>query len=316
MISERLQSRPVKIVGGVALLVAAGIIGLYLTFPSGMVSRVIEAQLIKALGPGWTVQVTSARPAGLSAVTLKGITISAPQAGVPVGPPPLPTRIDSLNLKVSLFSLLKQAPQIRVRLRADEGRADISVTLAKDRVDGSAEFNELPLQRLAILSKWTHLPPMGRLSGDLSFRFDEDGHPVRLSSDLSIDTLVLGEGVIQSSALAQVGGFVPLPTTHFGATKLILSLEDRTLRIETFETLGNDIRLSMDGVADLSRPISSSRLRLRVRFSPSEDYIERAALGGIMDMVPVFREAQTADGYGFLFQGTIGSPGTPQPLGP
>ena len=286
---------------------------LFIAFPSKMAARALETQLQQTLGPDLQIRVESVRPGLGLAVVARGVRLTPPHT--PPAPPDPPTVIERVRVRIGALALMRGRIDLRIDADVQDGSLRATYAQPGDGTRFTLQTRRLPLQRLGILTRYTHLPPLGRLQADIDVTLDAQGRPRSGRADVAIDNLLFGEGTIRAEALQAIGGLVPLPSTHLGPVRLIASIEDGSLRLQTFETLGNDVRLDAEGAIDFARPMRSSRLRLLVRMRLDEGYVERAGLATALQMAPVLRDSQGPDGFNLLFQGTLGNPGSPQPLG-
>ncbi len=299
--SERGRRMLIVAAGGLAFFV----FGLWLTFPMGLVARVIEAQAEKALDFRYDVSIERASLSGLSGVRLRGVEV------IPVGTPPegqvwLPTRIDMLRARVGLFSLGGPVPRARVDARIGDGSLTARVAPGGDvHARVTLDVEELPLQRLDIVRQLTGMPLNGALTGGASLGYNDE---LRLSGGevgFTIPALTVGPGAVRSSSLRQVGGSLPIGATDFGAFAMRATIEESSLAIERLDASGSDVQLDLSGRVELRDPICASRVAMQLRLALDERYVEENGLGVPLSSVTLLQRAQTAEGYVLSLSGLL-----------
>lgn len=295
---------------------AALLVGLLVTAPMGVIARIAEVQIERALAHQYDITIGRAGLRGPGTVLLRDIRIvrRAEMGAENTAPRPLPTEIDRLRLRIGLLSLVRQRPRADIRMQVDEGRLRASVAPAGSGHRFTATFDELELRRFQPLREAIGLPVQGRVNGTIALGYDAD---IRLDGGdlrLTIDNTILGPGDLHAEAFRPFGGFVPLPATRLGRITLTGTISGSDLAIDELTATGADVRFDVTGDAQLRDPLTATTIRLALVFSLNEDYVEDAGLAAALNLWPVLRQAQSGDGYALLLSGPIGNLPEPQPL--
>lgn len=299
-----------------AAFVGTLLAGLLLTAPMGVIARIAEVQLERALGHQFDISIGRVGLRGPGTVLLRDIRIVRRPGtdAAPDAPRPLPTEIDRLRVRVGLLSLVRGKPRAGLRMQVDDGRLDASVVPVGSGFRFTATFDELELRRFQPIREAIGLPVQGRVNGTITLGYDAD---VRLDGGelrLSIENTILGPGDLHAEAFRPFGGFVPLPATRLGRITLSGDISGSDLALEELTANGTDVRFDITGDAQLRDPLAATTIRLALVFSLNEEYVEDAGLAAALNLWPVLRQAQSGDGYALLLSGPVGNLPEPQPL--
>lgn len=283
------------------------VVGLRLTFPMPLVSRVIEAQAEKASGFAYDIEIGRTRFSGLLGVKLSDVTIAS-TAPLAEGEVRLPIRIDSLRARVGLWSALRRDPRVRADIRMDEGRIRVNYGPGDEVArEVRVELFDVQLSRFDIVRQRVGMPVVGAASGTLLLQYEDGWRLDGGNLELGIAGLVFGPGAIRSEMFRQFGGSVPLPATDLGNVVIRTPIEGSDIAIQQFEASGSDVRLTVGGQVQLRNPRSTSRLDLSIDFQLDGAYVEEAGLGAVLGL-PEVQRLQLGDGYALAVSGPLGRP--------
>ncbi len=325
-----MQSKALRFGAFGALFIGTFVIGLLLTLPTGLMSRVVETQLEQALDWKYDVAIESVRINGLIGVRLNTVSLMS-TAPVAEGERPMPaTTLDRIQLRVGPLSLLSGRPRLRLRVDVGEGRMVVHYR-PKDGFDTRlrVELHEIDLRRLSLLRRYVGgLPIQGELNGSIELGTEDRLEPAdfatRLATgdldvgdiELGISGMFIGPGSLRGPALEPLGGFLPLPSANLGNFVARITIGEGQVMINQLECAGEDLEFGVDeGRIELRQPFGTSRVQAQFSFSPAEAFIEEAELGPAFARVPFLASASTGDGYALAISGTLARPGNPQPLG-
>lgn len=301
------MSRLARIAGFGALFFAFFVIGLILTFPMGLVSRVIEAQAEEALGFDYDVEIERVRFSGIVGVKLIGVTLES-TSPLREGEVRLPTEIDAVRVRVNPLSLLSGTPSVRAVVQVDDGRIRVGYGGHEDGTAIDVDFEALEMSSLDIIRQSTGMPMQGALSGTVRLEYDDENRLAGGNIDLAIPQFIIGPGHIRNEeALRQVGGSIPIGAANLGPTAIRMPIDGSTVSVEEFSAAGSDIRIDATGRIELRDPMRASRVAVSMTLALDEGFVEANALGSPLGMVPVLQRAQTRDGYALMMSGLLGN---------
>lgn len=300
------MSRLARIAGFGALFAVFFFVGLLLTFPMGLVARVIEAQAEKALGFDYDVEIERVRFSGLVGVKLIGVTIES-TAPLREGEVRMPTEIDAVRVRVSPLSLLSGTPTVRAVVRVDDGRIRVEYGGHEGGTAIDVGFEAVELSSLDIIRQTTGMPMQGTLNGTVRLEYGDENRLAGGNIELNMPQFIVGPGHIRHDELRQVGGSIPIGAADLGATSIRLPIDGSTVSVEEFTANGSDIRIDATGRIELRDPMRASRVAVSMTLALDESFVEENALGSPLGMVPVLQRAQTRDGYALMMSGLLGN---------
>lgn len=290
-----------------ALFALVFVIGLRLTFPMGLVTRVVEAQIEKATNFRYDVQIERTRFSGIAGVRLIDVTIQS-NAPLEEGEIRLPIRIDSIKARVGLLSAISGSPRVRADIRVDEGRIRVNYGPGDEAAtEIRVELFDVQLSKFDPIREIVGMPVVGATSGTLLLAYGDDWRLEGGNLELGIAGLVFGPGSIRSEMFRQFGGAVPLPATDLGNVVIRTPIEGSDITIQQFEASGTDVRLTVGGEVQLRNPRNTTRLGLNIDFQLDGTYVEEAGLGAVLGL-PEVQRLQVGDGYALTVSGPLGRP--------
>lgn len=300
---------------GLGVFGLAFFLGLLLTFPMGLVGRIVEAQAEKALGFQYDVTVGGARMSLPLGLVLSDVVIT-PRGPLPAGEVALPTQIDRVRGGLSVFPLLVGSLVVNGDIRIGDGRIRIRFGPGDEHPrDLLITFEEVPLARVDLIRQRLGMPMQGDLTGTISLQYDDRTRIAGGTVELAVPGLVMGPGVIKSAALRQVGGSVPLTLTDLGGVLIDAQLEGSSLTLRQVQANGRHVQLDITGQADLRDPIRVSRVDASVRLALDSGYVEENGLGSVIAMSPLLQTSQTSNGYLLRVSGLLSNLRTESAVG-
>ncbi len=301
------------------------IIALVFTFPGERVKQIVIVQAEKALQHKYDIAIGDLDLWWLSGVELHQVKITerwsdaqkeqaerdaardaAPKMPMQVVIPRVAVRAAPLSSLFSLGGVAKFAVDF------EEGgiiTGDFTQKTSKREIN--VRFDQVDMLKAGILTNLTGLPGFGTLSGDISLELDPK-RPVLVagSFDLSGSKITIGPGGLETDKLPAMA-FIEVPQTNFGNMTFKAKIAkpspeaNPTFTIETFETLGRDIRSEAWGDVMLGATAPSSRANLMMRLQFDEGFVKENSLAPILNM-GLFREGKSAQNwYGISFLGGL-----------
>lgn len=293
-----------KIAGFGLLFIVVLFIGLRLTFPMGLVARVVEAQAEKALDFKFDVEIDRARFSGIAGVKLSGVTISAVDNVNDEGVARLPLTLDAVRVRVAPLSVLRGSPTVRADIHHGDGRIRARYAQSGEARSIEVQLFEVALGEIRPLVQKLGVPFTGVASGTVQLEYADGWRPESGDVELSIAGLTFGPGRIRSDALRQVGGEMELKQTDFGNLILRAPIDGSDVQIQQFEASGTDIRFDATGQIQLRTPFRTSRADVNLSFQLDGEYVEEAGLGALLGMDQV-RRLHVGDGYAMSIAGPL-----------
>jgi type II secretion system protein N len=311
-----MRQRIVSIAGGASLFVFVFVLGLLLTFPMGIVTRVAEAQTEKALGFKYDVHIGGTSLSGLNGVKATDVDIAPVEAATAEGPR-LPLHIERVRVSAGLLALLRGKLSATVEAEFRSGSL-VARYLPGETNPHRIELDvfDVDLRDIDLIRQRIGMPLSGVVRGNVNLEYNAEARLGGGDVNLSVSPLVLGPGSVKAPALRILEGGVPLPATQFGTVAIRAAISESDLTIESFESDGSDVQLSASGRVQLRDPMKASVASLDLRFHIDDAYKDKAGLGAVFGTVPWLQRASCGEGwYGIKVAGPIGRLGPPAPLG-
>lgn len=289
-----------------ALFVVAFLVGLRLTFPMSLVTRMIEAQIEEASGYELDAEIGGSRFSGIVGIRLRDVSLRPAGEGEE-GEVVLPLELDSVRVTASPLSLIRRNPSLRADIRIDDGRIRAAYEPGSESTTIRATLFDVELRRIPQVRDFTGLPATGEVSGTVVLEYGEGWQLSGGNIELGVEALVFGPGDIESQMFRQFGGSVPLPATRFGNVVLRVPIEGTNVTIEQLEASGADVRLDASGEVHVREPMRTSRVDVDFSFQLDGNYVEAAGLGAVFGL-PELQRLQSGDGYAFAISGPLSRP--------
>ena len=247
-------------VGYPAFFFVALLLFIHLTLPYDA----IQARLVdEARASGYQLSMNSLGPGMFFGVTAKGVMLSSEKPTASTAAPDAPTSaflIDSVTVRPGIFP-----PGLHVSARAFGGEIDGYLS---SKAKGVSAI-ELHGQGLELAR--AGLKPLVGLDMEGKLKFDVD---------MTVNTTDFAKtnGTIKISGkdLALNGGtvnMIDLPKANLASLDIKLKAENGKTNIDTFTLQGGDIDAKADGDINLAPAIQTSRVKAKVEFKPSEDWL-------------------------------------------
>lgn len=316
-----MRTRLVKLGGLGLLFVFVFVLGLLLTFPSTMLSRIAEAQLEKATKFTYDIEIESARFAFPVGLALSDVSIVERK---PDGPPRLtpegseelvaraiPLRIDRLTVTANPLTLPRAAsggiPSARGEARIGEGRVVVRVGPGEEEfADITLQLYDVELREIPQIAATTGVPVRGTANGTVALSYDEERKLAGGDIELSVSDTWFGPATVMQGKVDALPGGIPLVETNAGTILVLAQIDGSSMRLGTLEASGQDLRFDASGQIELRSPLSESLLTVPLEFGLDSAYVERSGFGPILGMIPELSRAQVGDGYALTLSGRFG----------
>ena len=159
-----------------------------------------------------------------------------------------------------------------------------------------AELDDINLEALPALRKFTKVPLTGTLNGEIVLDMPSEVAESTGKVEITIEGLNVGDG---KSKLEIPGwGGLTLDKADAGNLELVATIEDGSAKIERATSHGKDLELDVLGNVRLLRPLKRSELNVMLRVKIQEAYKERSAkVATMLELASSgLKAAQTADG--------------------
>jgi len=263
----------------------------YQTFPyERLAARIVqEAQAL-----GYEIEIIDLTNSGLTGLTFENLRLVLPSEGE--DSPALDVIFDELTVSTSLFSLVSDTKSYSFDAELAGGEADGKLVLGPDTMEVDAELDDINLEGLPALRKFTKVPLAGTLNGDIAIDMPSEVAESTGSIEITIEDLNIGDG---KSKLEIPGwGGLTLDRADAGNLELVATIEDGSAKIERATSHGKDLELDVLGKVRLLRPLKRSELNVMLRVKIQEAYKERSAkVATMLELASSgLKAAQTADG--------------------
>jgi hypothetical protein len=166
-----------------------------------------------------------------------------------------------------------------------------------------ATLADLPLRALAILQAHTGAPLNGDISGTLLALVGQKGNLLDLNTDLTIARVSYGPGELPFDT--GFGKFALQTPLRVGDLTLKTHVEDGKLIIDALSTTGPDLILEAEGNIRLGSSMATSRAQINARLKPSDEFLKKNDLDGILNLAPKVKNAKSGEWYGVLISGAL-----------
>lgn len=224
-------------------------------------------------------------------------------------------RAAEVYARVAPLSLLFGTTAVTYAVDGFGGNIEGWLTMGSDASHFVAEFNGVDPGQLPQVVETLELPLSGVMTGVVDLRLPEgDVSQAEGTVDIEITDLKIGDGK------TQIRDLLALPTVDAGTLKLKATASQGKVKIDQFETKGQDLEASGEGRIRLRDKLALSlveQLTLSFKFSDAyrdKDDTTRGLLGkpgdtapALMDLDPKVKAAKQPDGsYAWRVSGTFG----------
>ena len=241
---------------------------LYKTFPY---DRLADRLVQEARARGYELEIIDLTHSGLTGLTFEGLRLALPPEG---DAPSLDVIVDELSVSTSLFSLISNTKSYSFDAELAGGEAEGDLTIGEDAMEVEAEIEDVDLQSIPALRKFTKVPLEGTLAGEVELSMPSEVAESKGNVDLTIEALHVGDG---KSAVDIPGwGGLTLDRADVGNLELSAKIEEGIANIERAKSHGKDLKLDALGRVRLLRPLKRSELNVMVRVKIEDAYQERS----------------------------------------
>jgi len=270
----------------------------YKTFPY---ERLADRLTQEARSRGYDLEITDLSNSGLTGLSFDNLRVILPSDDKTSARTELV--FEELTVSTSLFSLMSDTKSYSFDASLGEGEAYGDLVIGEDTLDVDIEIDEIKLDLLPGLRKFTKLPLAGTLSGEIVLVMPSSVEESTGNIEITIKSLNVGDG--ESKVEIPGWGGLTLDRADVGDLELIAAIEHGQAKIERATAHGKDLELDILGAVRLLRPLKRSELNLMLRVKIQEPYKERSTkVATMLELASSELEAATAtDG---AIQYTIG----------
>jgi type II secretion system protein N len=283
----------------------------YKTFPY---DRLADRLIQEAQASGYELEIIDLTNSGLTGLTFEHLRVTLPSEGEDA--PPVDVVFEELTVSASLFSLVSDTKSYNFDAELAGGEAEGELVLGEDNMEIDAELDDIDLEALPILRKFTKVPLAGTLNGEIALAMPSEVAESTGNFEITIEALHVGDG---KSKLEIPGwGGLTLDKADAGNLELVATIEEGSANIERATSHGKDLELDVLGRVRLLRPLKRSELNLMFRLKIQDAYKNRSAkVATMLELASSEIEAaQTADGaIQYIVAGSLASRLRPRAAG-
>jgi len=283
----------------------------YKTFPY---DRLADRLVQKASVLGYEIEIIDLTHSGLTGLAFENLRVIFPPEEE--GSPPVDIVFEELTVSTSLFSLMSDTKSYSFDAELAGGEAEGDITLGEDTLEVDAEFEDIKLEALAALRKFTKVPLGGTLNGEIVLAMPSEVAESTGNVEITIEGLNLGDG--KSKFEIPDWGGLTLDQADAGNLELIATVEEGIAKIERATAHGKDLELDALGKVRLLRPLKRSELNAMLRVKIQDAYKERSPkVATMLELASSGIEAAlTADGaIQYKIAGSLGGRLRPRAAG-
>lgn len=283
----------------------------YKTFPY---DRLADRLIQEAQARGYELEIIDLTNSGLTGLTFENLRVTLPSEGEDT--PPVDVVFEELTVSTSLFSLISDTKSYNFDAELAGGEAEGELVLGENNIEIDAELDDIDLEALPILRKFTKVPLAGMLNGEIALAMPSEVAESTGDVEITIEGLYLGDG---KSKLDIPGwGGLTLDKADAGNLELVATIEEGSANIERATSHGKDLELDVLGRVRLLRPLKRSELNLMFRVKIQDAYKNRSAkVATMLELASSgIKAAQTADGaIQYIVAGSLASRLRPRAAG-
>ncbi len=282
-----------------------------LSFPDTQIKEIATVQIQKALGTKYKVTIDDVDPWRFSGMELIGLTIKErvddtkePQPGDPL---PMKAFFPTVGVRLApLKSLLNLG--IAVKAQVDIGGGDIDIFATKKMTGSLVEIDldDVDLAKADPIKAYLGLPFFGTLDGGGEILLNDKGLPIDGEIKLSGTKITVGPADMKVEKLPMA--FIEVPSSNFGAVKLIFNVKNLTPKKSAIEFTnvgisGRDIRGDVWGYITTDGK-GSNTANVKMRIQLDDTFVKKNKLSAVLNIAQ-FRRGKNKDWYGFTISGRI-----------
>ena len=283
----------------------------YKTFPY---ERLADRLVQEAQAQGYEIEIIDLTHSGLAGLTFENLRLILPAEGE--GSAPVDVVFDELTVSTTLFSLISDTKSYSFDAEFAGGEAEGDIELGENTMEVDAELDDINLEALPILRKFTKVPLSGTLNGDIEIAMPSEIAESTGDVEITIDGLNVGDG--ESKLEIPGWGGLTLDKADAGNLELVATIEEGTAKIERATSHGKDVELDVLGRVRLLRPLKRSELNVMLRVKIQDAYKERSAkVATMLELASSgLKAAQAADGaIQYMVAGSLAGRLRPRPAG-
>lgn len=283
----------------------------YKTFPY---ERLADRLVQEARARGYDLEIIDLTHSGLTGLTFESLRLVLPAEAD--GSPPLDVIFDELTVSTSLFSLISDTKSYSFDAELAGGEAEGDLTLGEDSMEVEAEIEDISLQAIPALRKYSKVPLEGTLNAEIELNMPSEVAESSGNVELSIEGLHVGDGKTKMD-IPGWGGLT-LDRADAGDLELVAMVDEGVANVQRAKSHGQDLKLDLLGKIRLLRPMKRSELNVMLRVKIEEAYKERSTkVATMLELGSTGLEsAMTSDGsIQYVIAGAIGGRMRPRAAG-
>lgn len=274
----------------------------YRTFPyDRLADRIVQ----EARTRGYEIEIGDLTNSGLAGLSFENLRVVLPPEEESA--PPLDVTFDELSVGTSLFSLMSDTKSYSFDADLAGGEAMGDISLGGDDMEVDAEIDDISLEAIPALRKFTRVPVAGTLNAEIVLALPNEIAESTGNVEITIEGLNLGDG--ESQIEIPGWGGLTLDRADVGNLELLATIADGTAKIERATAHGKDLQADALGRVRLLHPLKRSELNVMVRVKIEDAYKERSPkIATMLELASAgIKAAMTTDGaIQYLIDGSIG----------
>jgi len=242
----------------------------YRTFPY---ERLADRLVQEAHAQGYELEIIDLTNSGLTGLTFENLRVVLPAEGE--GSTPAEVIFDEFTVSTSLFSLISDTKSYSFDAELAGGEAEGDILLGEESMEVEVELEDINLEALSILRKFTKVPLTGILNGEIALAMPSEVAESTGHVEITIEGLSIGDG--ESKLDIPGWGGLTLDKADAGNLELAATVEGGSAKIERATSHGKDLELDVLGKVRLLRPLKRSELNVMFRVKIQDAYKERSA---------------------------------------
>jgi type II secretion system protein N len=206
----------------------------YRTFPY---DRLGDRLIQEAQARGYELEIVDLTNSGLTGLTFENLRVTLPSEGEDT--PPVDLVFDELTVSTSLFSLMSDTKTYGFDAELAGGEVEGELTLGVDNMEVDVELDDIDLEALPMLRKFTKVPLAGVLNGEVTLVMPSEVAESTGDVEITIEGLHVGDG--ESKLEIPGWGGLTLDKADAGNLELVVVIEEGSAKIERATSHGEDL---------------------------------------------------------------------------
>lgn len=283
----------------------------YKTFPYDRLADRLE---LEARARGYDLEIIDLTHSGLTGLSFENTRLVLPAEAD--GSPPLDVIFEELTVSTSLFSLMSSTKSYSFDAELAGGEASGDLSMGNDTMALEAELEDIQLQAIPALRKFTKVPLEGTANGEVELDMPSEVAESTGNVELTIDGLHVGDG----DTMMDIPGWggLTLDRADMGNLELRATIEEGVATIEEAKAHGEDLKLDVAGKMRLLRPLKRSELDVMLRLKIEDAYKQRSPkVATMLELGSAgLKSAMSSDGaIQYTISGAIGGRMRPRAAG-